>query len=122
MTRVIQSRRRTYKGARKNGEARVVVVDPEYGTTEPLPHVERHSPTGFEWGYGGSGPSDLALSILAHHLEVKAVSPMLYQQFKAAFVAHFGDEWVLQSTVIDRWLTERWSSMSEEQIQGDLRA
>lgn len=24
-----------------------------------------HSPTGFEWGYGGSGPSDLALNILA---------------------------------------------------------
>jgi len=23
-----------------------------------------HSPTGFEWGYGGSGPADLALNIL----------------------------------------------------------
>ena len=36
------------------------------GTAEgaPLPHVVRHSPTGFEWGYGGSGPSDLALSVL----------------------------------------------------------
>jgi hypothetical protein len=31
---------------------------------EPLPHVVRHSPTGFEWGYGGSGPADLALSIV----------------------------------------------------------
>lgn len=26
--------------------------------------VEHHSPDGFEWGYGGSGPSDLALNIL----------------------------------------------------------
>ncbi len=36
------------------------------GTTEgpPLTHVVRHSPTGIEWGYGGSGPSDLALSVL----------------------------------------------------------
>jgi hypothetical protein len=24
-----------------------------------------HSPTGYEWGYGGSGPADLALNILA---------------------------------------------------------
>ncbi len=30
----------------------------------PLHHVVRHSPTGIEWGYGGSGPSDLALSVL----------------------------------------------------------
>ena len=36
------------------------------GTAEgaPLGHVVRHSPTGIEWGYGGSGPSDLALSVL----------------------------------------------------------
>ena len=31
----------------------------------PLPQVVHHSPSGFEWGYGGSGPADLALSILA---------------------------------------------------------
>lgn len=30
-----------------------------------LPHCEIHSPCGFECGYGGSGPSDLAVSILA---------------------------------------------------------
>jgi hypothetical protein len=36
------------------------------GTAEGarLQHVVRHSPTGIEWGYGGSGPSDLALSVL----------------------------------------------------------
>ena len=29
-----------------------------------IPHlVTHHSPTGFEWGYGGSGPADLALNI-----------------------------------------------------------
>ena len=31
----------------------------------PLKHVVLHSPPGFEFGYGGSGPADLALSILA---------------------------------------------------------
>nr|PZM89394.1 MAG: hypothetical protein DIU77_19195 [Thermocrispum agreste] len=34
----------------------------------PLGHVVRHSPTGFEWGYDGSGPADLALSILTDYL------------------------------------------------------
>lgn len=27
-------------------------------------HVVHHSPDGFEWGYGGSGPADFALNIL----------------------------------------------------------
>jgi hypothetical protein len=26
--------------------------------------VIEHSPTGYEWGYGGSGPADLALNVL----------------------------------------------------------
>ena len=42
------------------------VAHASLGTAEgaPLSHVVRHSPTGIEWGYGGSGPSDLALSVL----------------------------------------------------------
>lgn len=36
------------------------------GSQEPVPHVLWHSPNGFEYGYMGSGPADLALSILAH--------------------------------------------------------
>lgn len=34
---------------------------------KPLTHVAMHSPTGFEVGYPGSGPADLALAILIHH-------------------------------------------------------
>jgi hypothetical protein len=34
----------------------------------PLPHHVRHSPTGFAWGYGGSGPAELARCILIHAL------------------------------------------------------
>lgn len=34
----------------------------------PLPQIVYHSPTGFEWGYPGSGPSDLALALLVDHL------------------------------------------------------
>lgn len=35
-----------------------------------LPHANLHSPTGFECGYGGSGPADLAASILADFFDV----------------------------------------------------
>ena len=34
-----------------------------------LGHCKLHSPTGFEIGYGGSGPADTAASILADYFE-----------------------------------------------------
>lgn len=35
------------------------------GLSYPLRHLVLHSPTGFDYGYLGSGPSDLALSLAA---------------------------------------------------------
>jgi hypothetical protein len=40
------------------------------GLPYQLPHANLHSPTGFECGYGGSGPADLAASILADFFNV----------------------------------------------------
>lgn len=32
-----------------------------------VPHYAvRHSPDGYEWGYGGSGPTDLAMNVVEH--------------------------------------------------------
>ena len=31
--------------------------------------LRNHSPNGFEWGYGGSGPSQLALALLLEELD-----------------------------------------------------
>jgi len=53
-----------------------------------IPHsIIRHSPTGFEWGYGGSGPADLALNILYAVTDNKAAAERYYQEFKWIFVA-----------------------------------
>ncbi|GAH88193.1 unnamed protein product, partial [marine sediment metagenome] len=53
---------------------------------KPLKHRVYHSPAGFEWGYGGSGPADLARSILWDYLG-KEPPRVLYQNFKDTFVA-----------------------------------
>lgn len=37
-----------------------------------LPHYVRHSPDGFSWGYGGSGPAELARCLLIQALGDKA--------------------------------------------------
>ena len=66
----------------------------------PLVHIVRHSPDGFEWGYGGSGPADLALSILTD-----AVGPELaerhYQAFKWTVVSGLPFEgWQIKEELI----------------------
>ncbi len=44
-----------------------------------------HSPTGFEWGYSGSGPADLALNILSCFIDGVKAFP-LHQDFKREFI------------------------------------
>lgn len=54
-----------------NGDVRLERINGVIHTN--LPEVIRHhSPTGIEWGYMGSGPADLALSILATFLPVES--------------------------------------------------
>jgi hypothetical protein len=80
----------------------------------PLPHIVWHSPTGFEMGYGGSGPADLALSILADHLgeqpteqTMRHTTPLCWkyhQAFKFAFVALNRDFLRITTAEIAAWL------------------
>jgi hypothetical protein len=66
--------------------AAAVVVD---GEELPLRNdLADHSPTGFGWGYGGSGPAQLSLALLAHLLEDDALAVVWYQRFKDHFVAN----------------------------------
>jgi hypothetical protein len=45
-----------------------IEVDGERVGLEPSLRYRRHSPTGFEFGYAGSGPAQSALAILLHVL------------------------------------------------------
>jgi len=73
-----------YSGIRTEG---CKVFRPD-GTPLPL-HLEvyDHSPTGFEWGFGGSGPAQLALAILVDHLGNVEEARSLYQRFKWRVIA-----------------------------------
>jgi hypothetical protein len=53
-----------YHGCEEPDGRITVVVETPSGALYPLPHVLRHSPAGFNYGYNGNGPRDLALSIL----------------------------------------------------------
>lgn len=61
-------------------------------THKPLPmrlDLFNHSPDGFDWGYAGSGPSQLSLALLADALKDEKKALRFYQAFKFRAVARF---------------------------------
>lgn len=87
-----------YKGKRIDGEAIVTVNGKELKLRLDL---RSHSPTGFNWGYHGSGPAQLALAILAHEYD-DDYAEYYYHDFKAEAVGNLrGDSWTLTSDQIE---------------------
>lgn len=93
----MSNRPQAYRGERlAETDTLVVTVEDEAGRKRPLPHVVHHSPDGHEIGYGGAGPADLALSILADLLDERPTRDELrsgrsialrhHQGFKRRFV------------------------------------
>ena len=65
-----------------------------------------HSPDGYEWGYGGSGPADFALNILMLFVPENEAFE-LHQEFKWKFVATLPQEGgTIKRTDIEAWIKE----------------
>jgi hypothetical protein len=64
-------------------ESREVYLDGKWLDPRPSQKCRNHSPDGFNWGYGGSGPAQLALAIMLK-LTGKADG---YQDFKWSVIA-----------------------------------
>ena len=71
----------------------------ESGVWTNCPHmVTHHSPTGFEYGYGGSGPADLALNVveaLLHDIGYTGERMQCFDGtcFEKAFTLHQAFKW-----------------------------
>lgn len=84
-----------------------------------LLHLVHHSPTGFEFGYPGSGPADLARSIIGDYLHDRNPHPALYQQFKADVIAKLDrDQSIHQITEdeVDEWFTSPFPAQIAQQL------
>lgn len=87
-----------YQG-RREGHAVIVTVNGR--PLNPRLDLWNHSPTGFEWGYGGSGPAQLALALLADCLDNDEQAVQLHQEFKRKLVAYLeGHGWIMTSREI----------------------
>lgn len=91
-----------YEGTRTKAGP-IVTVDGEL--LDLRLELRNHSPTGFEWGYCGSGPAQLALAILADHLKNDEEALNLYQRFKWVIVVELPRRgWTLTTAQIDQIL------------------
>ena len=69
--------------------------------------MRNHSPTGFAWGYGGSGPAQLALAILLH-LADRATAERFYQAFKWECIAPMPDtDFSMPVRAVRGWLDRK---------------
>ena len=91
---------KTYTGRR---EYHYTVVAVNGRPLDPRFDLWEHSSTGFEWGYGGSGPAQLALALLADHLGDDERAVALHQDFKWAVVVKLSrPTWTLTSDQIEQ--------------------
>ena len=69
-----------------NWETREVTIKGTPLSPKASQKLRNHSPDGFNWGYGGSGPAQLALGLLLHFSD-KGFARENYQDFKWQVIA-----------------------------------
>jgi Family of unknown function (DUF6166) len=98
----------TFVGRRKTTVKCFVHIVDATGEEWPLPRrldIANHSPTGFEWGYGGSGPAQLALAILVAVLGDDRMALRLHQNFKWDVIARLerDQDWTITEQDVRDW-------------------
>lgn len=100
---------KTYQGQRTEERTQVWVYDKDHEDggypLDPRVDLRAHSPSGFEWGYNGSGPAQLALALLADATGDDELAQGYYQAFKRQVVALWcRDTWEVTQAQILRWV------------------
>ena len=79
-----------------------VTVDGQPLDPQPSQKLRNHSPDGFNWGYGGSGPAQLALGILLDFYG-SGLELTYYQDFKWKVIACLpqNGSWIITGAEIE---------------------
>ena len=92
----------------------VMIIDENRSVRELRPDrshaVKNHSSDGFNWGYAGSGPAQLALAILLEVTDSEEIALAHYQDFKVEVIAAIPSQetdWEIEESKIVEWLEAR---------------
>ena len=86
-----------------------VVTDGVSRPLDPRNDLVNHSPDGFQWGYHGSGPAQLALAMMAHSVGDRRAL-VQYHDFKSKVIASLSID---EGFTIDRDFVESFSRSHE---------
>lgn len=83
---------------------------------EPSQKLINHSPDGFNWGYGGSGPAQLALGLLLDVTHNPSLAMNHHQCFKSEVIAGLNIDlgWTLTSTAIKHWVDNHGNPLGKK--------
>ena len=73
---------------------------------KPSLQIAEHSPEGFNWGYEGSVPAQLALGILYEVTGNVALSREYYPLFKIDHVSQWSEHWEMRESEVLEWLRD----------------
>ena len=104
-----------YRGSlREDGKTFVVRPDGTPLPLKPSLALRNHSPSGFQWGYGGSGPSQLAHALLLDRFKTLGKESEenmrfldnIYQAFKRDIISalEIDKPWRISLAEIDEWI------------------
>ncbi len=105
-----------YCGSR-TPDGRAEVVDEDDVPLDPRLDLVAHASTGFEFGYGGAGPAQLGLAILAD-----AVGDELALQYHALFTCSKiallprDDYWILTVSMVRDWMRQTLAVHGSEDL------
>ena len=105
-----------YRGYRHTGGLgpQLVTKDDDILNPTPIHKIWYHSPDGFNWGYEGSGPAQLALALLYDVTKDKDIAVRLHQEFKRDYVAAWGDTWEITDADIRGWVDSKLAAVERE--------
>ena len=102
----------TYVDYKGDDIAIIRLADGSKLTNVPRVYVN-HSPTGFDWGYGGSGPADFAFNILLL-FTTAYVAQRLYHDFKWEYLAPLPDKGgIIPAADIRTWVAARLTAANK---------
>lgn len=85
---------------------RTVIVNGEILNPKESQSVINHSPDGFNWGYSGSGPAQLALALLLHFTNDPNYSFWHHQQLKDDIISGLKGDFSIPVSDIIQWIKE----------------
>lgn len=114
-----------------NCEVNYIKNDNAWRSLSLYTQVVNHSPTGFNWGYMGSGPAQLALALLYKTIEtfypeakekrIGRVADRYHRPMKFELLPLYANstDWYLDGSTILDWLKEKAPDFEKELFEQD---